>query len=107
MKMPRGLRAGLLGAVTPLLPCGPLYMMLALAMANGSARSGAQFALAFGFGTLPLLWLGQTQMRLLQVRFGPAASVWLRRGLALSAALVMAWRLRGTLWGSTEMLSCH
>ncbi len=106
-RVPSCLKASVLGAATPLLPCGPLYLMLALAMANGSASKGAQFAAAFGLGTLPLLWLAQTQVHLLGSRFSGRASLWVQRGLALSAALVMAWRLRGTLTGEADAACCH
>ena len=107
LRVPAVARAGLLGAATPLLPCGPLYLMLGLAMANGSAALGARFALAFGLGTLPLLWMAQTQAKLLPAKFGPNATRWWQRGLALCAALVMAWRLRGTFLPGDGMVSCH
>jgi sulfite exporter TauE/SafE len=100
-------RATLLGAATPLLPCGPLYLMFGLAMANGSALRGGEFAFAFGLGTLPLLWLAQTQMHLLSVRFGPHTTRNVLRGLALCAAVIMAWRLHGTLGGAAELSCCH
>mgnify|MGYP003673030112 CR=1 FL=1 len=87
------MRAGLLGLATPLLPCGPLYLMLLLAMANGSAAKGAEFALAFGLGTLPLLWLAQTQLHRLSARLKPVTLKRVQRGLAFAAAAVMAWRL--------------
>jgi len=106
-KISSAARASLLGAATPLLPCGPLYLMFALAMANGSAAKGGQFAAAFGFGTLPLLWLAQTQMSLLNVRLGPGTTRWVQRGLAFSAAVIMAWRLRGTLVGEAQPTCCH
>lgn len=106
-RLPALSRAALLGLATPLLPCGPLYLMFALAMANGSAGKGAQFAVAFGLGTLPLLWLAQTQMRLLNLRLHPAQMRWMQRGLALSAAVIMAWRLRGTLTGEADASCCH
>lgn len=100
-------RASLLGAATPLLPCGPLYLMFGLAMANGSALRGAEFAVAFGFGTLPLLFLAQTQMRWLSVRLTPVQMQRLQRGLALVAVMVMAWRLRGSVMGEPELSCCH
>ncbi len=106
-RVPAPVKATVLGAATPLLPCGPLYLMLTLAMANGSVSNGAQFAAAFGLGTLPLLWLAQTQVHLLGPRFSGRATMWVQRGLALSAALVMAWRLRGTLTGEAEATCCH
>jgi hypothetical protein len=97
-------RAGLLGLATPLLPCGPLYMMFTLAMANGSAARGAEFSAAFGFGTLPLLALGQTQLHRIGIKLSPVALKRVQRGMALMAAVVLAWRLRGTLTG--EPASC-
>lgn len=106
-QMKSTLRASLLGFATPLLPCGPLYLMFALAMANGSAFKGAEFAMAFGLGTLPLLWLAQTQIHWLGGRLQPTTLRKLQRTLALVSALVMAWRLRGTLdFGSDAVPSC-
>jgi sulfite exporter TauE/SafE len=100
-------RAALLGFATPLLPCGPLYLMFALAMANGSAFKGAEFAMAFGLGTLPLLWLVQSQIHWLGGRLQPATLRKMQRGLAFVAALIMAYRLRETLdFGSESIPSC-
>jgi sulfite exporter TauE/SafE len=89
--------AALLGFATPLLPCGPLYFLLSLALLSGSALKGAETLLAFGLGTVPLLWLAQANYHLIRVRLGP---VWLSRiqtALALAVAAVLVWRLRGTL----------
>lgn len=48
--------AGLpLGLVLGLLPCGPLYAVLATAAASGSAALGGAMMLAFGIGTTPAL----------------------------------------------------
>ena len=104
IQLSSGVRAGLLGIATPLLPCGPLYLMFGLAMTNGSAVKGAEFSMAFGLGTLPLLALSQTQMHRLGIKLTPKTLKLVQRGLALVAALVMAWRLRGTLTG--EPASC-
>ncbi|MEI6534876.1 MAG: sulfite exporter TauE/SafE family protein [Verrucomicrobiaceae bacterium] len=100
-------RATILGLGTPLLPCGPLYLMFALAMAGGSAIRGAEFTVAFGLGTLPLLALMQTTARWLNLRTSPVTMRRVQRGMALAAALVMVWRLRGTLTGETELSCCH
>ena len=102
-------RAVLLGFATPLLPCGPLYLMFALAMANGSAFKGAEFAMAFGLGTLPLLWLVQSQIHWLGGRLQPVTLRKMQRGLAVVAALIMAYRLRDTLDFSSETIPscCH
>ena len=104
MQMGSMARATLIGFATPLLPCGPLYMMFTLAMANGSAARGAGFSAAFGLGTLPLLALGQTQLHRLGIKLSPVGLKRVQRAMALSAALIMAWRLRGTLTG--EPVSC-
>jgi sulfite exporter TauE/SafE len=86
-----------LGALTPLLPCGPLYLLFGAALVSGSAVRGAEFALAFGLGTVPLLWLAQWQLQRLKPRIGAGTLVRVQRSLALLAALVLAWRLHGTL----------
>lgn len=104
MQMGSMARATVIGLATPLLPCGPLYMMFTLAMANGSAERGAEFSAAFGLGTLPLLALGQTQLHRIGIRLSPVGLKRVQRGMALAAALVLAWRLRGTLTG--EPVSC-
>jgi len=108
MKLGSAARAGMLGLATPLLPCGPLYLMFTLAMANGSASRGAEFSAAFGLGTLPLLALGQTQLHRLGIKLSPVALKRVQRGMALMAALVLAWRLRGTLgFVEVEQGCCH
>jgi sulfite exporter TauE/SafE len=108
-RLKSGPRSGLLGLATPLLPCGPLYLIFGLALANGSALKGAGFTVAFGLGTLPLLWLAQTGLHRLGGALSPAALGRLQRGLALGTAVLLAWRLRGTLDFSAEMVPscCH
>ncbi|HWA08502.1 MAG TPA: sulfite exporter TauE/SafE family protein [Opitutaceae bacterium] len=89
--------AAVLGFATPLLPCGPLYFLVTLALLSGSALHGVEFMLAFGLGTVPLLWMAQSHFQWLRMRLSPLWLARLRLGLALSAALVSAWRLRGTI----------
>ena len=89
--------AAALGFATPLLPCGPLYFLLALALISGSAVRGVEFMLAFGLGTVPLLWLVQSQSAWIRSRLSPQALNRVRIGLALATALVISWRLRSTL----------
>lgn len=89
--------AAALGFATPLLPCGPLYFLLSLALLSGSALRGAETLLAFGLGTVPLLWFAQVNFHWLRLKLGP---VWLARfqtTLAVAAALLISWRLRSTL----------
>jgi len=89
--------AAVFGFATPLLPCGPLYFVVALALLAGSAVRGVEVMLAFGLGTVPLLWLAQTQFHWVRQKLSP---LWLDRArltLALTTAGVIGWRLRGTL----------
>jgi sulfite exporter TauE/SafE len=86
-----------LGLATPLLPCGPLYFLLSLALLSGSALRGAETLLAFGLGTVPLLWLAQANFSGLRARLGPRTLGRARTVLALGVAVLLVWRLRGTL----------
>jgi uncharacterized protein len=85
------------GLLTPLLPCGPLYAMFIALLAAGGAVRGAELALAFGLGTIPMLWLAQRGIQSLGARRSPGLLKGIQRGMALLAALVLAWRLHGTL----------
>jgi uncharacterized protein len=89
--------ASAMGLLTPFLPCGPLYLVFGAALLAGSAAKGAEFTLAFGLGTVPLLWLAQHQFHRIRARLTPLAMARLRRGLAFVTALMLAWRLHGTL----------
>ena len=89
--------ASAMGLLTPFLPCGPLYLMFGATLLAGSAARGAEFALAFGLGTVPLLWLAQHQFHRIRSRLTPLAMGRLRRGLALVTAVMLAWRLHGTI----------
>jgi uncharacterized protein len=102
--------AGALGFGTPLLPCGPLYFVLSVALLSGSPVRGLEFMLAFGLGTVPLLWLAQTQFQWVRQKLSP---LWLNRArvtLALGAAVMVAWRLRamvGLPGPSLDAFVCH
>jgi sulfite exporter TauE/SafE len=89
--------AAAMGAATPLLPCGPLYFLVALAALSGSAARGVEFMLAFGLGTVPLLWLAQANAGWIRTKLTPTGLRRTQAGLALVTALVLSWRLRGTL----------
>jgi sulfite exporter TauE/SafE len=89
--------AAAMGLATPLLPCGPLYFLVALALLSGSAVRGVEVMLAFGLGTVPLLWLAQSQFHWVRQKLSP---LWLDRtrlALALVTAVTIGWRLRATL----------
>jgi sulfite exporter TauE/SafE len=89
--------ASAMGLLTPFLPCGPLYLVFGAALLAGSAAKGAEFTLAFGLGTVPLLWLAQHQFHRIRAKLTPLAMSRVRRGLALVTAVVLAVRLHGTI----------
>jgi uncharacterized protein len=86
-----------MGFFTPLLPCGPLYILFGASLMSGSGWRGAEFAFAFGIGTVPLLWLAQTQFHRFRRIFSALTMVKIQRSLALVAAMIMIWRLHDTL----------
>jgi len=76
-------RAGVLGFFTPLIPCGPLHLMIATAALSGSAISGAGVMLAFALGTVPLLLALQSQCFRVGAWGSPRVLDYFRRGLAV------------------------
>jgi sulfite exporter TauE/SafE len=81
-----------LGWLTPLLPCGPLWLMLGAAAVTGSWWNGALHMASFAAGTIPLPLLLQTQALRAQNRFSPNAARWMQQGLALVSAGLLVWR---------------
>ena len=53
--------------------------------------------MAFCLGTVPLLWCAQHAFVKLREKLGANSMTYARRGLALVAVAVMAFRLQGTL----------
>ena len=80
-------RATVMGAMTPLLPCGVLWGMLVAAAAAGSGLGGGLVMGAFVLGSTPALLGTQLSLRG-GVRFAP----WLRTSVLLAAALVVMVR---------------
>jgi hypothetical protein len=107
-RLQKPVAASVIGFASPLLPCGPLYMIFGLALFSGSALKGAEFAIGFGLGTLPLLWLAQSQFMRVQLKVTPKSLIRIQRAVAFVAALVVAWRLRTTLGiEGAEDWVCH
>jgi sulfite exporter TauE/SafE len=108
--LPRNQVAILLGAVTPFLPCGPLYLMLGVALVSGAALTGAQVMASFALGTIPLFALAQVSALHWQGSLAPRAQQWTRRGLALGAALLIGGRAvlhSDSLLAPVKCLLCH
>lgn len=99
------LRAGVLGLATPLLPCAPLYLVVAAAALAGSAGSGAVLMLAFGLGTVPLLFFVQNRLAWMERKWSPRAMDLARRGLALASVVLLV--MRGLAAPETGCPMCH
>jgi sulfite exporter TauE/SafE len=81
-----------LGWLTPLLPCGPLWLMLGAAAVTGSWWSGALHMACFVAGTIPLPLLMQTQALHLQRGVSPQAVRRVQQALAFVSAATLVWR---------------
>lgn len=92
-QLPKNYAAILLGLATPLLPCGPLYIILWVALLSGSPLFGAEIALGFALGTLPLMLIAASQFKRLKAFLTPKTIYSLQRAIALIAALLITWRL--------------
>lgn len=102
--------AALLGAVTPFLPCGPLYLAFGAALVTGSWPGGAALTATFALGTIPLYALAQIGALRWQSRLSPMAQVWTRRILALGSAALVGGRAfvnDGSLLTPIHCLLCH
>ncbi len=108
VKFTKPVAAALIGFASPLLPCGPLYLIFGLALFSGSVWKGIEFTVGFSLGTVPLLWLAQSQFFRIHKN---ARATWLpkiQRCVAFVAAIVIAWRLRTTLGiEGAEDWMCH
>lgn len=105
-KLPR-LSAGILiGLLTPLLPCGPLYLMFGLALLTGDAVRGAEFLFAFGLGTVPLLFFVQGSWARWRHRLSPVWMNRLQRGMALIMAVFIVLRLTSMQGAAPQPAAC-
>ena len=91
LKWPPLLRASVIGLATPLLPCGPLYAMIALSLASESATQGASLMVAFGLGPIPAIWAVQLGAIWVNRRLGTRGFLVAKRALAAVAALSLFW----------------
>lgn len=89
------LRASLLGALSPFIPCGPLYLIFAAAAFSGSAAAGATILFAFALGTVPLMYALQSQYFRIGATFSPATLDIARRMLAAVSVALLVYRGTG------------
>ncbi len=95
-------RALLLGAATPFLPCGLLAGIFLAALATDSSVGGAAVLGAFSLGAIPALVAVQLGARSLD-RW-PVPALILRRAVPLVAATVLLVR---AVWASQQGPACH
>jgi len=91
LKFPPLVRAAIIGLATPLLPCGPLYAILALALASGSPVRGVEIMLAFGLGAIPAIWAVQIGSSWVNQKLGAKGFLIAKRTLAATAAISLLW----------------
>lgn len=95
-KLPTSLTGLGLGLTSPLLPCAPLYSIFWVALISGSPVFGAEIALGFALGTVPLLWIGQVAFTRLRNKIKPGFLFTVQRSVALLAASILVWRIVAT-----------
>lgn len=91
-RMDGNMRGLALGLATPLIPCGPLYLMLWVTTMSGMWLDGAIAMSAFAVGTMPALWAAQGGWNWLSGRLAPARLDRLRRILAALALGLVLYR---------------
>ena len=102
------LKRGIDGLNKPLVALWALVHDFWTIFFSGSAIKGVEFALGFGIGTIPLLWLAHSQFFVLQRRLGAFGLERLQRAVAITAMCVVIWRLRTTLGiEGAEQWICH
>lgn len=92
-KLPRWALGAGLGLLTPLLPCGPLYLIFTVALFSASPVRGAEIGLGFALGTIPLLALAQGGYFRYQGKFSPQRMRWIQCAFALAAAGLITYRM--------------
>lgn len=94
---------GILGVMSPLLPCGPLHALLGLCLLSSSPARGAELALGFALGTIPVLWIAQLGYHRLSLRLGTSRAQQVRRAIAGLAGLAIAIKL---IWFNANTGAC-
>ena len=107
LSIPPLARAGVVGLSTPLLPCGPLYAILAIALASGSTIGGIKVMLVFGFGAIPAIWATQVASVWMNQKFNGRQFQFAKRGLAVLAALSLSWHFWPTDGFAKEAPACN
>lgn len=91
-QLPGYVRGLSLGLLTPLIPCGPLYLMLWATTLSGSAAKGAIVMACFALGTAPLMLLAQSGWSWISLRMDARKLSYVRRSFALLAVILLCAR---------------
>ena len=91
LKFSQPVRASVIGFATPLLPCGPLYAIMGLSLASGSAIRGVEIMLAFGLGAIPGIWAVQVGSSWMSQKLGAKGFLIAKKSLACIAAVSLLW----------------
>jgi len=92
LKIRSGFRGLALGTLTPLIPCGPLYLIIWVAALAGTASGGATMLALFGLGTVPGLLLAQLGWSTLSTHVNPVKLSHWRRALTFAACVALVMR---------------
>jgi sulfite exporter TauE/SafE len=101
--VPPALRAGVLGAATPLLPCGLLHGVVLGALGTGTAGGGALVMAGFAVASAPALLASAATSRALAAH--PRLHFVLKRVVPVLAAAVLVWR--GIAAATSPVPACH
>ncbi len=92
LKLNGGARGVSLGLATPLIPCGPLYLIVWVAALAGSAQGGGLMLACFGLGAIPGLVVAQIGWNVLVQKVAPRQLALWKRGILVAASLLLALR---------------
>jgi sulfite exporter TauE/SafE len=95
-----------LGLMTPVLPCGALYLAFGAATFSGSWKMGGTLMALFTLGTIPLYALLTGSLFRWHFLLSPRALQWTRQGVALLAALLLIWRMAPKEGSSSTDVEC-
>ncbi len=96
-------RSVVLGALTPLLPCGLSMSVVLFALATGSAAEGALVMATFALASAPSLFLVGWVRRWIGARLKPAGQTAFESALLLAAGVMVLVRVAGVVQGA----ACH
>ena len=99
---PPGIMGGVLGLISPCLPCTPLYAIFFVCLGSGSWLIGAKIALCFTLGTIPLLWVTQSSIRFITMRIPVKWRTSLKVIFVSAITILLTLRLQGTIQFSSS-----